>query len=410
MRTTINQLRVELQLLQEAYAPLNSFFWGSFERSQDESNTGIVYPLMCCYYNNGGDMSSNTVPINLVIVIADRVYDDFSNLNDTESDTLQVCKDIVNIMMNSKRWQRICRITAATPEKFIERAEDKVTGHFVRLTITLFDNKDICDVPVFGYDFEGNFTPVCAPVTITDSDGTTTVEVDAGGSFVCTLAEDATYSNSDESVTGTIDPGGFHEFDDIQVTTGSGIITRPALVDVSLHDYFQIINQTGIRTPVSNVVNPNTQVAWNSLVGVSVGTSEITKTAAPGWIAGAAFDIDTTADFRVEFNYAASNIVGMAGISFMNPDPNYLSISVAIYNFGSGYQVYVAGSFAAPYNIAGTFPCKIEVIGAQAFCYINNLLIHTQTISAANRGQMVFDCSLFTTGCKIENILLTYLP
>lgn len=169
MRTTINQLRVELQVLQEAYAPLNSFFWGSFERSQDESNTGIVYPLMCCYYNNGGDMSGNTVPINLFIVIADRVYDDFSNLNDTESDTLQVCKDIVNIMMNSKRWQRICRITAATPEKFIERAEDKVTGHFVRLTVTLFDNKDICDVPLFGYDLENTFAEQF--ITIITADG-----------------------------------------------------------------------------------------------------------------------------------------------------------------------------------------------------------------------------------------------
>lgn len=102
-------------------------------------------------------MSKNTVPINLVIVIADRVYDDFSNLNDTESDTLQVCKDIVNIMTSSKRWNKICRVTSAVPEKFIEAREDKVTGHYVRLTVTLFDNKNICDVPLFGYDLETTF-------------------------------------------------------------------------------------------------------------------------------------------------------------------------------------------------------------------------------------------------------------
>lgn len=410
MRTTINQLRVELELLQQAYAPLNSFFWGSFERSQDESNTGLTYPLMCCYYNNGADMKGNTVPINLIIVIADRVYDDFSNLNDTESDTLQVCKDIVNIMTNSPRWQKICRVTAAVTEKFIEAREDKVTGHFIRATVTLFDNKNICDTPVFGYDFEGNLTPVCSPVTITDSDGTTVVEVDAGGSFVCTPVEDATYTNSDGSATGTIAPGQTKEFEDIEITTGSGIITRPAIIDLELTDYYQIINQTGTRVPVQSVSNPNTQVAWESLVGVSVGTGTITKTGSAGWNAGAAFEIDTTADFRIEFNYAFSNLTGMAGISFFNPDPNYVSISIAIYNFGSGYQVYVSGSFAAPYNVAGTWPCKIEVIGQQAFCYINNLLIHTQTISAANRGQMLFDCSMFSVGCKLENILLTYLP
>lgn len=183
MVTTVNQLRVELNAIQSAHEQLNTFFWGSFERSQDELPTGITYPLMCCYYNSGGSASGNIVSVNLVIVIADRVYDDFSNLNDTESDTLQVCKDVINVMQTSPRWNRIGRVQSASVRKFIEAREDKVTGHYIDMNFVLFDSRSVCDIPMPGYDFDGNFQSTCEPVFITNSDGSFELYVDAGNTY-----------------------------------------------------------------------------------------------------------------------------------------------------------------------------------------------------------------------------------
>lgn len=411
MRTTINQLRAELEILQQAYAPLNSFFWGSFERSQDETATGITYPLMCAYYNNGSDMKGNTVPINLIIVIADRVYDDFSNLNDTESDTLQVCKDIVNIMTTSRRWNRICRVTSAVPEKFIEAREDKVTGHFVRLTVTLLDNKDICNVPVFGYDFDTEFVPQCSPVTITDSDGTTVVEVDSGGSFTCTPVEDATYSNSDDSVTGSIPPGGHKEFDDIQITTGSGVVTRPALVDVSLPDYYQIIFPTGSRIPVNTVLDPEAQVGWfNSTANVSTSNGTVEKTSGFGFNGRSNFMIATNGDFRLDFKLNGSDL--FAGVSFIDVISSYLDISFAFSASGPTYYLYESGSNVTTFGgFNSSNVNSIERSNGSVKYYVNGVLMFTQSLPSptALNSYMMFDCTISNPGDKIEEIELSFL-
>lgn len=411
MRTTINQLRVELEILQQAYAPLNSFFWGSFERSQDETATGITYPLMCAYYNNGPDMKGNTVPINLIIVIADRVYDDFSNLNDTESDTLQVCKDIVNIMTTSRRWNRICRVTSAVPEKFIEAREDKVTGHFVRLTVTLLDNKDICNVPVFGYDFDTEFVPQCAPVTVTDSDGTTVVEVDSGGSFTCTPVADAKYSNSDDSVTGSIPPGGNEEFDDIQITTGSGVITRPALVDVSLPDYYQIIFPTGSRIPVNTVLDPESQVGWfNSTANVATSNGTVEKTSGFGFNGRSNFMIATNGDFRIDFKLNGSDL--FAGVSFIDVISSYQDISFAFSASGTTYYLYESGSNVTSFGgFASSNVNSIERSNGSVKYYVNGVLRFTQSLPSptALNSYMMFDCTISNPGDKIYEIELTFL-
>lgn len=411
MRTTINQLRAELEILQQAYAPLNSFFWGSFERSQDETATGITYPLMCAYYNNGSDMKGNTVPINLIIVIADRVYDDFSNLNDTESDTLQVCKDIVNIMTTSRRWNRICRVTSAVPEKFIEAREDKVTGHFVRLTVTLLDNKDICNVPVFGYDFDTEFVPQCSPVTITDSDGTTVVEVDSGGSFMCTPVADATYSNSDDSVTGSIPPGGHEQFDDIQITTGSGVITRPALVDVSLPNYYQILAPTGSRFPVNTVTDPNTQTLWTSkTTSVTTGNGSIQKDNSFGWDGRANFIIETNRDFQLSFKVPTIDNV-ITGISIVNTTDSFTDIDFGFYTAGGGFNIISDGlslGVSGPHNVNDTF--IIERNNGAILMKRNNVLVYTFPANYPSPigSVLIFDCSIFSANNRVENILVTF--
>lgn len=177
MRTTINQVRVELRELQEGHRQLNDFFWGDFLRAIKQKT--VRYPLMCCYYTSG-TMANNTTPLNLIVIIADRVFKDHENLNDTESDTAQVCRDLKNVMTRSKRWNRIGRFGDAPIEKFIDKGHDEVAGHIMRIPFTLFDTSDICELPLVGYDLDDTTQPSCLPATIINSDGDIIMDVASG--------------------------------------------------------------------------------------------------------------------------------------------------------------------------------------------------------------------------------------
>lgn len=151
MDTTINNLRVELEAIASAHAQINDFFWGDPLRAIKERE--VKYPLMCAYYTQT-DLDERTSGENLVIVISDRVYKDYSNLNDTESDTHSVMRDIYNIMRQSRRWNKIGRVESASAPKFIDRWMDEVSGHAMQMRFTLFSNNSICNLPLVGYNYE----------------------------------------------------------------------------------------------------------------------------------------------------------------------------------------------------------------------------------------------------------------
>jgi hypothetical protein len=166
----------------------------------------ISYPLMNCFYPSGS-MANNTTPVQLYIEISDKVYKDRSNLNDTESDTLQVCRDIFNIINRSPRWARICRIDSASFTKFWERTADEVAGHTLILSITLFDSNSTCNIPLNDYDFDGTFASTCADVLIFEND-ILVATIPSGGNYYYTSGIGESYvRNSNDSYTATINNG-----------------------------------------------------------------------------------------------------------------------------------------------------------------------------------------------------------
>ena len=180
MLTTINQLKFELEEVQKAHYQLNSFYFGDFNLALQ--NRSLVYPLMSCDYNQGGLTESMTT-VQLFIIVADKVYKDNSNLIETKSDTLQICRDLFNIIKKSPRWNNIGRVTQGSVTAFVERGKDEVAGHVMNLSVELRDSNGICNVPLNGYDFEGNVSVACDPVLIVNSNGTFSVTAPSGSTY-----------------------------------------------------------------------------------------------------------------------------------------------------------------------------------------------------------------------------------
>ena len=180
MITSINQLSAELKAIQDSHYQLNSYYFGEFNLALQ--NRELEYPLLVCDYNNGSINVSNT-SVQLFIIVADKVYKDNSNLIETKSDTLQICRDIFNIMKKSQRWQVLGRVTQGNVTSFVERGKDEVAGHVMNVTIELRDSNGICELPMNGYDFSGSGVVGCDPVLIVNSNGTFSVTVASGSTY-----------------------------------------------------------------------------------------------------------------------------------------------------------------------------------------------------------------------------------
>lgn len=181
MEKSLNQIRVELKDVATAHAQVNSFFWGDLVRAWNEDN--LNFPLLCSYSKGSGhQFLNNQTQVQLVIVVADKQYEDWNeNLNDVESDTFQIIRDIYNVVNKSPRWQSLGKVQTAIVTKFIDDTGDGLTGHAMELTFLLREQSGYCDTPIFGYDFEdtaeGNG---CADARVINSDLTYDEDVASG--------------------------------------------------------------------------------------------------------------------------------------------------------------------------------------------------------------------------------------
>tara|TARA_R110000868_G_scaffold119513_5_gene317257 strand:- start:80 stop:1312 length:1233 start_codon:yes stop_codon:yes gene_type:complete len=410
MKTTINQLMREFEAIEVAHDQLNTFFRGDLTRAVNENE--IVYPLMCAYHTNAS-IEKKTDPLTITVVIADRVYDGLENLNDTDSDTLQVCRDVINVMRKSPRWQKIGRVQSVSTPKFFEDSADKVCGHAMQIQFVLFDTESICDLPMSGYDFEGSFQPSCAPVTVTDSDGITVVEVDSGGVFECKVIYPVTGQNSDDSYSFTANSGDNVYLHDIEVSLADGVQVFPSVQDIDLSNYAPVVPPpAGTRTPVNIVTDPTTQVVWETLVNTSTTNGKVEKiSGGTGWNAKANFKISTTGEFKIEFKLNGSD--SFAGVTYADINASYTDIQYAISISGTTYYLYCNGNNISSFGgYVSTDIQRIDRLNNEIRFYVNNVLKYTLTTAgngANSNGHMLFDCSLYQVTQTVEDILLTFL-
>jgi hypothetical protein len=157
---------------------VNSFFWGDFHRAYNEKDQ--FYPLVCSYLSDGA-INTNMTQIQLVVIVCDKTFKGFENLNDTESDTVTVARHLFNVIKQSPRWNALLRVNSATLSKFIENTRDEVAGVILTMNVDVKQSRSLCDLPLDGYDFDGTFVGnECEPVLIVNSNQTFTFSAASG--------------------------------------------------------------------------------------------------------------------------------------------------------------------------------------------------------------------------------------
>jgi hypothetical protein len=270
MLNSVNQIRVELQEIANAHLQINNFFWGDFLRAYKE-DTELNYVLMGCFYPTAS-LLNNQTQLTLTIYICDRVYKDYSNLNDVESDTLQICRDVYNVINSSFRWKRLGRVQSASAQKFIERGGDEVAGHTLTIQFLLRDVSGICELPMEGYDFEQNVSPAptCEPVQYSITNSALYVlhsgEIPSGGTFDL-IINDCTAELSDTD-------------GNLLSTTGipaedSGFITAPdAALHIKKENDGTITNLTLLSGSNTEYIVDNNDISVNGVFEFDIHATE----------------------------------------------------------------------------------------------------------------------------------------
>ena len=148
-------------------------------------------------------------------------------------------------------------------------------------------------------------------------------------------------------------------------------------------------------------------VAWTDVVGCTVGSNNLTKTAALGWgNAGAASTQTVGEGSFVETIASETNTYRMLGLSFSNPDANYTSIQYGLFIRADGtLQIYESG---APKTLPISSYVSgdrlwISVEGGRIKYYKNNTLLLASTVIPPSLPLKV-DVALYTTGSTLNYV------
>jgi VCBS repeat-containing protein len=214
MQKTLEQLRLLFLEIAQAHEKIDSFYWGNFLQAQKgDSDNPITYPCLVVDVESA-NLDKSFVGIDLLITIADKVLKGHQNLNDTRSDTLQVIKHVVDTM-NSPKWQSFSKTNVqGQAQWFLDGSVDEVSGWVIRVRLDIISQRNLCDMPMGNYDFDGTFISLCAPVKIFEN-GIFKESIEAGGSFfyntggVCLPANYVVeYESGTLIEEGTIESGG----------------------------------------------------------------------------------------------------------------------------------------------------------------------------------------------------------
>lgn len=389
MKLSVNQLRLELADIQSSHLMLHTFFWGDFIRAVNEET--INYPLMASYYPSASILD-NQMSIPITIVLADKIYTDYSNLNDVESDTLQYCRHIFNIMNKSKRWQLLGRVESCSVAKFIESQADICAGHIMTVNFMLRDSNSICDLPMSGYDFDQEIGSSCLPVQIYRN-GVLVDTVESGGTYsyitdaftytikntalttlysgnvtenLSVTIQDATVSNSDTSYSSSIVAEGSLVLPDITVdiTNSLDVVVSTQIsasvqdVTISAPDGTLNVNKTG-----GGLISSQS-VPSGATVNYSVADNAITVNSTNG------FTIDATDPLDIVLTDGTSSVtpVSVTPNAGLNKVDIVLPANVQLYNSAELSRTGQTTSYATgddgdlEKGRGGSFSCFLQIV------------------------------------------------
>jgi len=216
MKQTLNQVKLLFAEIASEHKQLNHFFWGEFNRATSEET--LAYPLLLVDTVNA-NITRNGIDLVLQITVADSVLKGYQNLDETFNDTLLVLKDVLDTM-RSPRWGIFSSIgDSGTAERFYQRGADETAGWYIRQTLRIESQKNLCAIPFDNYNFDGTFVSNCEPVDIFEN-GILVDTVDSGGSY--------SYSTACADGTNNVNKSDGALIESVTVPSGSTIETNVA--------------------------------------------------------------------------------------------------------------------------------------------------------------------------------------
>jgi hypothetical protein len=187
MSSGISLIRIqkELKELCEAHGQVRTYRDGLFLDVIKES--AIEYTLAHSYIRQAPTTNNSTGYLIEFSVMAKVNKKTDANNDYVRSNTLEIWKDIFNVIQYSERWQAFGVVDGTViPQLFESKGLDRVTGWGGNIPFIIEGDLGFCDVPIFGYDY-GEVAVgsggACDPVLIVNSDLTYQQSATSGTTF-----------------------------------------------------------------------------------------------------------------------------------------------------------------------------------------------------------------------------------
>jgi len=141
---TKNNIQIWFKDFASNHTQIKEYGYGDFSDISMESST--TYPLMWVS-PQPCSIEGNQISYSYTIAIADRCDKERNNAVEVESDTFQICLDILagaNDQANAIGWE-LAETSTLTP--FFEKWKDEVEGHMVTVTLIVDFDYDKCSIP-----------------------------------------------------------------------------------------------------------------------------------------------------------------------------------------------------------------------------------------------------------------------
>ena len=159
-------------------------------------------------------------------------------------------------------------------------------------------------------------------------------------------------------------------------------------------------------TATNTCTNVAADIEWTDVVGVTVSGNDLTKPGANSWNAGAASTqiIPAGEDGYIEMTIQETDKPRMFGLSAVNADASYTSITYAAYATWGGprYYVYENGvnlGQKSTYTTGDVF--RVERVGTTIYYKKNGTTVYTSTIPSTTA--LIADVSLYAPGTTIKD-------
>lgn len=141
---SINALLQVIQTVAEAHSQINKFAAG--QRYDFSASEALQYPCLWVVPNGGSlDVAGKRMDYRFTFIMMDLDNHDGTNQIEVLSDTALILADVFDKIRNQSEDYNYEISSSNNFEPFVDAQLDTVSGHIADLTITVFNDGDICN-------------------------------------------------------------------------------------------------------------------------------------------------------------------------------------------------------------------------------------------------------------------------